>query len=38
MTNSFKALSALLTYPTEELKVVVGEIRDVIFAEALAPR
>jgi len=38
MTNSFKAFSALLSYPTEELKDAAGEIRDVINAEALAPR
>ena len=38
MTNSFKAFSALLSYPTEELKSAIGEIRDVIFVEAMAPR
>lgn len=38
MTNSFKALSALLSYPTEELKAAVGAIREVLYAEALAPR
>lgn len=38
MTNSFKALSALLSYPTEELKDAAGAIREVLYAEALAPR
>lgn len=38
MTNSFKALSALLSYPTEELKGAAGRIREVLYAEALAPR
>lgn len=38
MTNSFKALSALLSYPTDELKDAAGAIREVLYAEALAPR
>lgn len=38
MTNSFKALSALLSYPTDELKDAAGVIREVLYAEALAPR
>ena len=37
MANSFKALSALLSYPTEELKDAVGAIRKVLYEEALAP-
>lgn len=38
MANTFKALSALLSYPTAELKDAVGAIREVFYAEALAPR
>lgn len=38
MTNSFKALSALLSYPTQELKEAVGDIREILYGEALAPR
>lgn len=38
MTNSFKALSALLSYPTQELKAAAGAIREVLYVEALAPR
>ncbi len=38
MTNSFKALSALLSYPTAELKAAAGAIREVLYVEALAPR
>ncbi len=38
MTNSFRALSALLSYPTQELKDAAGAIREVLYAEALAPR
>ena len=37
MTNVFKALSALLSYPTEDLKAVAGEIRDVIRSEVQGP-
>lgn len=38
MSNSFKALSALLSYPTQDLKEAAGAIREVLYAEALAPR
>ncbi len=38
MTNSFKALSALLSYPSAALKDAAGAIREVLHAEALAPR
>lgn len=37
MTNTYKALSALLSYPTQELKEAADEIRSVIFEESLAP-
>lgn len=37
MTNSFKALSALLSYPTRELKDAAGDIRNVLRDEGLAP-
>jgi len=37
MANTFKALSALLSYPTAELKEAADEIREQIHAEALAP-
>ena len=35
MTKTFKALSALLSYPTSELQQAAGEIADVIEAEKL---
>jgi len=35
-TVTFKALSALLTYPTEELKAAIPEIGSIIAAEAVA--
>lgn len=38
MSNSFKALSALLSYPTQELKDAAGDIGDILRGEALAPR
>ncbi len=38
MTMTFKALSVLLSYPTAELKDAAGAIREVLYAEALAPR
>ncbi len=38
MSNTFKALSALLSYPTRELKDAAGEIAEIIRVEALAPR
>lgn len=38
MTNSFKALSALLSYPTEDLKNAAGDIRRTLAEEALAPK
>ena len=38
MTNTFKALSALLSYPTAELKEAASEIYDVIRNEGLAPQ
>jgi len=37
MSRTLKALSALLTYPTEGLKSAVGEISEVIEAETLIP-
>lgn len=33
MTKTFKALSALLTYPSEDLQAAVGGIRDIIRSE-----
>jgi len=38
MNKTFKALSALLTYPTQELKLATGEISEVFGANALVPR
>ena len=35
MVQSFKALSALLSYPTTELQETAGEIRGVVHAEAI---
>lgn len=37
MANTFKALSALLSYPTTEIKTAAEEIRGVIRGEGLAP-
>jgi len=37
MTNTYKALSALLSYPSAELKDAADDIREVLFKEALAP-
>jgi len=37
MSRTLKALSALLTYPTEGLKIAIGEISEVIEAETLIP-
>lgn len=37
MTNSFKALSALLSYPTEGLKAAAGDIRRILEDERLVP-
>lgn len=37
MTNSFKALSALLSYPTEDTKAAAEEIRTVIHKEVQGP-
>jgi nitrate reductase delta subunit len=37
MNKTFKALSALLTYPTEELKLAAGEMREVLDADTLIP-
>lgn len=37
MTNTYKALSALLSYPTRELKESADDIREVIRDEALGP-
>jgi nitrate reductase delta subunit len=37
MIRTFKALSALLSYPTEELKVAAPELATVIEADALVP-
>ena len=38
MASTFKALSALLSYPTAELKDAAESIREIVFAEELAPR
>lgn len=38
MIATFKALSALLSYPTEELKEAVGAIRAALAKDALAPK
>jgi nitrate reductase molybdenum cofactor assembly chaperone NarJ/NarW len=37
MTNTYKALSALLSYPSADLKDAADDIRDVLYKEALAP-
>ncbi|MCA8888940.1 MAG: nitrate reductase molybdenum cofactor assembly chaperone [Parvularculaceae bacterium] len=37
MSNTFKALSALLSYPTQEIKDAVKDIRRAIQEEGLAP-
>lgn len=37
MSNTFKALSALLSYPTQEIKDAAPEIRQVFHDEKLAP-
>jgi nitrate reductase molybdenum cofactor assembly chaperone NarJ/NarW len=37
MTNTYKALSALLSYPSADLKAAADDIRDVLHKEALAP-
>jgi len=37
MTKTFKALSALLSYPSEELQAEVGGIRDLIEVEDIIP-
>lgn len=37
MAKTFKALSALLSYPTAELKSASGDIRRILHEEALAP-
>jgi len=37
MAQTFKALSALLSYPTAELKLAANDIRAVLSEEALAP-
>jgi nitrate reductase delta subunit len=37
MTNSFKAFSALLSYPTQDLKDAAGEIRKVLRREGIVP-
>lgn len=38
MAMTFRALSALLSYPSPALQAAVPEIRDVLAAEALVPR
>ncbi|MGP0093152.1 MAG: nitrate reductase molybdenum cofactor assembly chaperone [Xanthobacteraceae bacterium] len=38
MAKTFKALSALLTYPTSELQQAAAELRHAIDGEALVPR
>lgn len=37
MTNTFKALSVLLSYPTADLKAAADDIRSILHAEKLAP-
>jgi len=37
MIRTLKVLSALLTYPTEELRAATGELRDALAAEHLLP-
>lgn len=37
MARTFKALSALLTYPTDDLVDAIGAIREAVDAEALVP-
>jgi nitrate reductase delta subunit len=37
MNRTLKALSALLTYPTEELKLAAGEISELLEADPLVP-
>ena len=37
MTMTFKALSALMSYPTEELQVSANELRDALRTEAIVP-
>lgn len=37
MTNTFKALSVLLSYPTADLKEAADDIRGILHAEKLAP-
>ena len=37
MTKTYKALSALLSYPTEELQQAAEEIRTILKEEAMAP-
>ena len=37
MNRTFKALSALLTYPTEELRLAAGEMSEVLDADTLIP-
>ncbi len=38
MKKTYKALSALLSYPTQEIKDAREDIRSVIFEEAMAPK
>jgi hypothetical protein len=35
MTKTFKSLSALLAYPTEELQAAASECRDAVLSERL---
>jgi len=37
MTNTYKALSALLSYPSADLKDAADDIRDILYKEVLAP-
>jgi len=37
MTNTYKALSALLSYPSADLKDAADDIRDILYKEALVP-
>lgn len=38
MSNTFKALSALLSYPSQDLKDAASEIREVLISDGVAPR
>lgn len=38
MAKTYKALSAILSYPQEDLRTAIPQIRDVLSAEALLPK